>query len=81
LINEVIEEVMKDDGIVTLIINNIENRLFLEAYRSTLKQRIINYYLDHNWDERLIEGPYVSPGGIIEYIVQAVFRLCRNKAA
>lgn len=81
LINEVIENVMQDDGIVTLIINNIDNRLFLEAYRNTLKQRIINYYLDHNWDERLIEGPYVSPGGIIEYIVQAVFRLCRSKAA
>jgi len=81
LINEVIEEVMQDDGIVTLIINNIDNTMFLEAYRNTLKQRIINYYLDHNWDERLIEGPYVSPGGIIEYIVQAVFRLCRNKAA
>lgn len=81
LINEVIENVMQDDGIVTLIINNIDNRLFLEAYRNTLKQRIVNYYLDHNWDERLIEGPYVSPGGIIEYIVQAVFRLCRSKAA
>ncbi len=81
LINEVIEEVMKDDSIVTLIINNIDNKLFLEAYRNTLKQRIINYYLDHNWDERLIEGPYVSPGGIIEYMVQAIIRLCKSKAA
>ncbi|HRG42874.1 MAG TPA: hypothetical protein PKY97_00360, partial [Saprospiraceae bacterium] len=81
LINEVIENVMKDDGIVALIINNIDNNLFLETYRNTLKQRIVNYYLDHNWDERLFEGPYVSPGGIIEYIVQAVFRLCRSKAA
>lgn len=81
LINEVIEELMKVDDIVTLIINNINNSLFLEAYRNTLKQRIINYYLDHNWEERLIEGPYISPGGIIEYIVQAVFELCRNKAA
>ena len=81
LINEVIEEVMKDDSIVTLIINNIDNRLFLDAYRNTLRQRIINYYLAHNWDERLIEGPYVSPGGIIEYIVQSVIRLCKVKAA
>jgi type I restriction enzyme, R subunit len=81
LINEVIEEVMKDDSIVTLIVNNIDNSLFLDAYRNTLKQRIINYYLDHNWDERLIEGPYVSPGGIIEYIVQSVYRMCKTKAA
>ena len=81
LINEVIEEVMKDESIVTLITNNIYNKLFLDTYRNTLKQRIINYYLAHNWDERLIEGPYVSPGGIIEYIVQAVFMLCRSKAA
>jgi type I restriction enzyme, R subunit len=81
LINEVIEEVMKDDSIVTLIVNNINNTLFLEAYRNTLKQRIINYYLDHNWDERLIEGPYVSPGGIIEYIIQSIMKLCKSKAA
>lgn len=81
LINEMIEEVMKDESVVNLIINNINNKLFLETYKHTLKQRIINYYLDHNWDERLIEGPYVSPGGIIEYIVQAVFKLCSNIAA
>jgi len=81
LINNVIEEVMKDESIVTLIVNNLDNRLFLESYKNTLKQRIINYYLDHNWDDRLIDGPYVSPGGIIEYIVQAVFRLCSSKAA
>lgn len=81
LINEVIEEAMKDESVVSLIVNNIENKLFLETYRNTLKQRIINYYLDHNWDERLIEGPYVSSGGIIEYIVQAVFRLCKTKVA
>ena len=76
-----IEEVMKDNSIVTLIVNNIDNTLFLEAYRNTLKQRIINYYLDHNWDERLIEGPYVSPGGIIEYMVQSVYRMCKTTAA
>jgi len=81
LINEVIEEVMKDESIVTLIVNNLDNRLFLESYKNTLKQRIINYYLDHNWDDRLIEGPYVSPGGIIEYIVQSVYRMCKTKAA
>ncbi len=81
LINEVIEEVMKDESIVTLIVNNLDNRLFLESYKNTLKQRIINYYLDHNWDDRLIEGPYVSPGGIIEYIVQSVIRLCKTQAA
>lgn len=81
LINEVIEEVMKDDDIINLIINNIDNRLFLSTYQNTLKQRIINYYLDHNWDDRLIEGPYISPGGIIEYIVKAVFRLCRSMVA
>ncbi len=81
LINEVIETIMKDKNIVSLIINNLDNKLFLETYKNTLKQRIINYYLDHNWDERLIEGPYVSPGGIIEYIVQAVIALCKNPAA
>ncbi len=81
LINEVIEEVMKDERVVTLIVNNIDNRLFLESYKNTLKQRIINYYLDHNWDDRLIEGPYISPGGIIEYIVQSVIRLCRMQVA
>ena len=81
LINNVIEEVMKDESIVTLIVSNLDNRLFLESYKNTLKQRIINYYIDNNWDDRLIDGPYVSPGGIIEYIVQAVFRLCSSKAA
>lgn len=81
LINEIIEVIMKDVGVVTLIVNNLNNHLFLESYKNTLKQRIINYYLDHNWDDRLIEGPYVSPGGIIEYIVQSVIRLCETQVA
>ncbi len=81
LINAVIDEIMKDENVVTLIINNIENNLFLDPYRNTLKQRIINYYLEHDWDERLIGGPYVSPGGIIEYIVQSVILLCKSQAA
>ena len=40
-------------------------------------------YHKHNWNwyERLIEGPYVSPGGIIEYMVQSVYRMCKTKAA
>lgn len=81
LINAVIEEVTKDSNIANLIADNADNALFLEAYKNTLKQRIINYYLDHDWDDRLIEGPYVSPGGIIEYIVQSIIMLCRSKAA
>jgi type I restriction enzyme, R subunit len=81
LINEVIEVVMKDESIVSDIVNNLNNQLFLESYKNILKQRIINYYLDHNWDDRLIEGPYISPGGIIEYIVQAVYKMCKTQAA
>lgn len=81
LINEVIEEIMNDNNIVTLIINNLSNSLFIENYRNTLKEKIIEYYLNHNWEERLIEGPYINPGGIIEYIVQSVIRLCEAKAA
>jgi len=81
LINEVIEVLMKDDSIVTLIINNLDNHLFLESYKYTLRQRIYNYYFDKNSDDRLTEGPYVSPGGIIEYIIQAVFRMCKTQAA
>ena len=81
LINEVIEVVMKDEEVVNLIINNIDNKLFIDNFRNTLKQRIINYYLAHDWDDRLIEGPYVSPGGIIEYIVQSVIQLCKSKVA
>ena len=72
---------MQDSDVVNLIINNLSNRLFFETYRNTLKQRVINYYLAHNWEERLIEGPYVSPGGIIEYIVQSIIKLCESKAA
>jgi hypothetical protein len=81
LINEVIEELMKDNSIVILISNNINNKLFLDSYRHILQERIINYYVAHNWDERLMEGPYVSPGGIIEYIVQSVIMLCKSQAA
>ncbi len=81
LINEVIEELMKDKDIVSLIVNNLNNKLFLDNYRTTLRDRIIDFYLAHNWEERLIEGPYVSPGGIIEYIVQSVIRLCETQVA
>jgi type I restriction enzyme R subunit len=81
LINEVIDELMKDTNVVTNIVNNLNNPLFMNSYYNTLKQRVINYYLNHNWEERLIEGPYVSAGGIIEYIVQSVVRLCSTQAA
>jgi type I restriction enzyme R subunit len=81
LINEVIEEILKDDRAVEIIINNINNSLFMNNYKHILTERIYNFYLDHNWDERLKEGPYVSPGGIIEYIVQSVIRLCKSQVA
>lgn len=81
LINEVIDELMKTDEIVNRIIAHIHDNLFLYTYREKLKQRIIDYYIAHNWEERLIEGPYVSPGGIIEYIVQSVIKMCETKAS
>lgn len=81
LINQVVEELMKDQLMVKIIRDNSNNKLFLEYYHNTLKQRIINYYLDNNWDDRLMQGPYISPGGIIEYITNAVIRLCLSSAA
>lgn len=81
LINQVIEELMTDKFMVKVIWDNRNNKLFLENYFNTLRQRIINYYLDHDWDDRLIQGPYISPGGIIEYITKAVIQLCITPAA
>jgi len=81
LINEVIEFILKDETVVSKIINNLQNILFLTNYRTTLKDKIIKYYLDHNWDDRVEFGPYINPGGIIEYIVQSVIKLCQAKAA
>lgn len=81
LINSVIEELVKDNLLVSTIQRNAANPLFMNSYRGVIKQRVINYYFEHNWDDRLIEGPYISPGGIIDYIVKAVIELCSKKAA
>jgi hypothetical protein len=81
LINQVIDELLKDTNVVANIVNNLHNSLFMNTYRNTLKQRVINYYLDHNWEERLYEGPYISPGGIIEYIVQSIIKVCGTQVA
>lgn len=81
LINEVIEEISKDHNVVSLIINNMNNVLFLSNYKYTLQERIKNYYIDHNREEKLLEAVYINPGGIIEYMVQSIIRLCEAKAA
>jgi hypothetical protein len=81
LINAVIEELIKDDSLVATIQRNISNPLFMKSYREVVRQRVIDYYLGHNWDNRLIEGPYISPGGIIDYIVKAVITLSAEQAA
>ena len=81
LINEVIDVLLADSNTVELIINNINKPLFLPNHKYILRERITNYYLDHNWDDRLIFGPYVSPGGIIDYIIQSVIDQCRAKSA
>ncbi len=81
LINEVIEVLMKDETVVSRIINHINDELYLNTYKGILVQRVKNYYSDHNWEERLIEGPYVNPGGIIEYIVQSVIEMAEAQAS
>lgn len=81
LINEVIEVLMKDETVVSRIINHINDELYLNNYKGILIQRVKNYYSAHNWEERLIEGPYVNPGGIIEYIVQSVIGMAEAQAS
>lgn len=81
LINAVIEELVKDEFLVTTIQRNASNPLFMKNYRGVIRQRVIKYYFDHNWDDRLIEGPYINPGGIIDYIVKAIVQLCASQAA
>src|SRR5690606_4374519 len=54
LINEVIEVLMKDETVVSRIINHINDELYLNNYKGILVQRVKNYYSDHNWEERLI---------------------------
>jgi hypothetical protein len=72
---------VKDDVLVAIIQRNASNPLFMNTYQGVIKQRVINYYFEHNWDDRLIEGPYINPGGIIDYIVKAIVNLCAAKAA
>ena len=81
LINAVIEELVTDDLLVVTIQRNASNPLFMNNYRGVIRQRVINYYLENNWDDRLIEGPYINPGGIIDYIVKAIVNLCAAQAA
>jgi type I restriction enzyme R subunit len=81
LINQVIEELMKDRQIVDIIVEHQRDSLFLDSYKNVLKQRVINYYIANDWDDRLEKGPYISPGGIIDYMVQTIIRLCSVKAA
>jgi hypothetical protein len=81
LINAVIEELVQDSLLVEIIQRNASNPLFMNSYRGVIKQRVINYYFEHNWDDRLIEGPYINPGGIIDYIVKAIVNLCAQAAA
>ncbi|TGL13093.1 type I restriction endonuclease subunit R [Leptospira levettii] len=79
LINQVIESILNDRNVLDLIFNNSKNKWFLDNYKQNLKQRVIDFYLSKNWDQRLIEGPYISPGGIIDYIVNAAYRLILYK--
>jgi hypothetical protein len=81
LINAVIEELVKDDFLEVTIQRNASNPLFMNSYRGVIKQRVISYYLEHNWDDRLIEGPYINPGGIIDYIIKAIVNLRAAQAA
>lgn len=81
LINEIIEEITMDKHVVNLILNNISNHLFMASYKTVLKDRIVDFYLGHNWDDRLYEGPYVSPGGIIEFIIESIINICKTQAA
>ncbi len=53
----------------------------MNSYRGGIKQWVISYYFEHNWDDRLIVGPYINPGGIIDYIVKAIVNLCAQAAA
>lgn len=81
LINEVIEEITKDNNVISMIVNNLNNTLFLSNYKYTLRERIKNYYIDHNREEKLLEAVYVNPGGIIEYMVQSIIRICETNVA